>query len=95
MSKLVSTAMGQFRHVVDSDGSGGRWLFECPHCHENLPMSEDHLNGSAPIDHESRAEPGRLCTFQGAYEFGSFLVARMQARVMTGSKPYHDEGEPP
>ena len=92
MSMLVDTELGQFRCVTD-DRKNRRWLFECPDCHEMLPMSEDHLDRKLPIDHESRKTPGSFCSFQGTRDFGAQLVHRMQALVLMGYKPTHDEGQ--
>lgn len=58
-----------------------------------LPMSKDTLEGIASIDHESRLNPGRFCTFSGNRDFGNTLVAAMQAQILMGYKPYHDEGQ--
>lgn len=91
MSRLIDTEIGQFRAV--QDGAINRYLFECPHCAEMLPLSDDALNGTAPIDHESRKQVGRFCTFSGVREFGRCLVSTMQAMIVMGYQPYHDEGE--
>ncbi len=91
MSMLVDTGLGQFRCV--QDGERKRFLFECPDCHEMLPLEEDHMNGSAPVDHESRIHCARFCTFSGTREFGKHLVTSMQALILMGYRPWHDEGE--
>lgn len=56
-------------------------------------MIEDTLDGIAPIDHESRVKSGSICSFSGTRNFGSTLVAAMQAQILMGYKPYHDEGQ--
>jgi hypothetical protein len=91
MSRLVDTELGQFREVTD--GTSRSFLFECPDCHEMLPMDEEILAGRAPIDHESRVHGARFCTFAGTRDFGRKLVATMQALIVMGYKPYHDEGQ--
>ena len=91
MSKLVDTKLGQFRQVTD--GVNKWFLFECPDCGEMLPMSEEILAGTAPIDHATRPPQTRLCTFRGVREFGKVLVSTMQAQIVMGYKPYHDEGQ--
>lgn len=91
MSMLVDTELGQFRCV--SDGQNKRFLFECPDCAEMLPMSEEIFAGRAPIDHESRIHRARFCTFTGVREFGKSLITTMQAQIVMGYKPYHDEGQ--
>lgn len=91
MSMLVDTELGQFRYVTD--GPNKRFLFDCPDCHEMLPMSEEILAGRAPVDHESRIHGARFCTFAGTREFGKYLIATMQAQIVMGYKPYHDEGQ--
>lgn len=91
MSRLIDTEIGQFRAV--QDGLINRYLFECPACGEMLPLSDDALNGTAPIDHESRREVGRFCNFDGVREFGRYLVSTMQAMIVMGYQPYHDEDE--
>ena len=90
MSQLIDTSLGQFRVVAD--GEQKRFLFECPCCGEMLPMSEGHLNGTALIDHESRKEPARFCTFQGTRDFGRQLIATMRSHILMGYLPYHEEG---
>src|SRR3990167_6494416 len=91
MSKIVDTELGQFRQVTD--GHKKWFLFECPCCHEMLPMNEEILAGRAPIDHESRIEGARFCSFSGTREFGVQLVAAMQAQILMGYQPYRDEGQ--
>ena len=91
MSKLVDTELGQFRQVTD--GARSWFLFECPDCLEMLPMNEETLAGRALIDHESRIYGARFCSFQGTREFGKILIATMQAQIVMGYKPYHDEGQ--
>lgn len=90
MSMLVDTQLGQFRYVTD--GRRKWFLFECPHCGELLPMNEATLAGDAPITHESRHYPATYCTFAGTQQLGSALVATMQANILMGYKPYHEEG---
>lgn len=92
MSMLVDTDLGQFRCVTD-DGKNRRWLFECPECRGMLPLTEAHLAGKAPIDHESRTLGATFCSFRGMRDFGEQLICRMQALVLMGYKPTHDEGE--
>lgn len=92
MSQLVDTEFGQFRCVTDG---GRKWfLLECPVCGEMLPMNEETLAGRSPITHESRHYPGSFCDFAGTHKLGAALLSTMQARVLTGDKPYHDEGRP-
>lgn len=91
MSRIVDTELGQFRYVTD--GAKGRFLFECPHCREMLPMNEEVLAGRDPVDHQSKTQPGRFCSFSGVREFGKYLVGAMQAQILMGYKPYHDEGQ--
>jgi hypothetical protein len=91
VSKLVDTELGQFREVID--GFNKRFLFECPDCHEMLPMDEEIMAGRKSIDHESRVHGGCLCTFSGTREFGRVLISTMQAKILMGYKPCHDEGE--
>ena len=91
MSMLVDTELGQFRYVTDGEK---KWfLFQCPHCNEMLPMNEEIIAGRAPVDHESRARPGTFCTFGGTREFGKHLISTMQAQILMGYQPYHDEGQ--
>ena len=91
MSQLVDTQLGQFRYVTD--GHKKWFLFECPDCHEMLPMDEEILAGRALVDHESRTEKARFCTFSGTRQFGIQLIAAMQAQILMGYQPYHDEGQ--
>jgi len=91
MSILIDTDLGQFRYVTD--GQKKSFLFECPDCHEMLPMSEEILAGRDSIDHESMIYGGRFCTFSGVREFGKHLIVTMQAQIVMGYKAYHDEGE--
>jgi hypothetical protein len=91
MSKLVDTELGQFRFVEDAEKR--RFLFECPTCGEMLPMNEEILAGRQPIDHESRLIGATFCKFSGTREFGKHLVTTMQAQIVMGYKPYHDEGQ--
>jgi len=90
MSKIVPTKLGRF-NAVKADGEN-EFLFECPDCGEWLPMSEEILNGSAPIDHQSRTRPATFCSFAGTREFGVELVAAMQARLLVDGIPY-DPGQ--
>ncbi len=91
MSRLVDTELGQFRLV--EDGPRKRFLFECPECHEMLPMDEETLAGQKDIQHESRILPATFCRFTGTREFGKHLITTMQAQIVMGYKPYHDEGQ--
>lgn len=91
MSKLIDTELGQFRLV--EDGTKKWFLFECPECHEMLPMDEEILAGRKDIQHESRILPATYCRFMGMREFGKHLIATMQAQIVMGYKPYHDEGQ--
>lgn len=91
MSMLIDTDLGQFRCVTD--GGKKRFIFECPHCLEMLPLSEEVLAGNAPVDHESRVMPGKFCSFAGTREFGKILITKMQSLILMGYKPWHDEGE--
>lgn len=91
MSKVVPTKIGRFRQVTDGDR---KWfLFECPTCGEWLPMKEEHLNGSAPIDHLSRPDGDRVrmtCAFSGKHKLGIELVTTMQVRVLMDESPCDD-----
>jgi hypothetical protein len=91
MSKIVDTEIGRFRQVAD--GQHKWFLFECPDCGEWLPMNEDVLAGRDRVVHESQKFPASYCSYGDAREFGSALIAAMQAKVLMGYKPYHDEGE--
>lgn len=88
MSDLVDTRLGQFNCVRDGDIR--RWLLECKFCGELLPLTEEHLQGKQPIDHESKNNQGRFCEFRGYHEFGAVLVAAMQTRAMMGYGIFHD-----
>jgi hypothetical protein len=91
MSKIVDTEVGQFRQVTD--GTNKWFLFECPVCHERLPMDEETLAGRSPIDHIDGPGSKQICAFQGRKELGKVLVATMQARILMGERPHRDEGE--
>ena len=91
MSMLVDTDLGQFRCVMD--GQGKRFLLECPHCGEMLPMDEEILAGRKPIDHESHRMAATFCSFAGVREFGKALITQMQSLIVMGYRPWHDEGE--
>jgi phage terminase large subunit GpA-like protein len=81
MSLIVSTSLGRFRHVVDSQKRRS-FLFECPTCGEWLPMSEEHLSGSRDVQQLRRGETDRLCEYFEAKVYGATLVATMQARFI-------------
>ncbi len=91
MSKLVDTELGQFRLV--ENGTRKWFLFECPQCREMLPMDEETLSGRKDIQHESRILPATFCRFTGTREFGKHLITTMQAQIVMGYMPYHDEGQ--
>jgi hypothetical protein len=91
MSMLIETKLGQFR--AWTDGKVKSFLFQCPDCGEMLPMSEEVLAGIMTINHESRSRPGHKCTYSGTRDFGKTLISAMQAQILMGYKPYHDEGQ--
>jgi len=89
MSRIIPTKLGRFNAV--KDGTETQFLFECPDCGEWLPMSEEHLNGSTPIDHQSLKVPATFCTFSGTREFGSALISRMQAHILVDGKSFDED----
>lgn len=89
MSRTVTTNLGRFHQVRDGDEK--RWLFECPTCGERLPVAEEHLNGSKPIDHCDRQGIGCSYGLQ-PMKLGEALIAKMQVRILMDEKPY-DEPE--
>ncbi|MEP6756358.1 MAG: hypothetical protein ABJA67_12715 [Chthonomonadales bacterium] len=92
MSRLVDTKIGTYNLV--KDGNTSRWLFKCPSCGEMLPLSEAHMQGVEPIDHESRVNPARLCKFQGTREFVPDLLSVIQSRILCGYPPSRPESMP-
>ncbi len=93
MSRLIDNALGTF-NVVDKGGEPAV-LFLCPDCGEWLPLADAHLSGEEVVDHESRREPGRFCTYQGSREFGASLHATMLSRALAGFSPTRPESLPP
>jgi len=102
MSKIVTTALGRFRMVEDHGQRS--FLFECPECHEWLPLSEDHLSGSVAPIHFARTDDmgtmthGRVCHFSEKQPYGANLIATMQARLLMAAegedvKPYDTDHE--
>jgi len=81
MSRIVDTDEGSFRHVAD--GAIGWWLWECPKCNERQPIDLDN----------SITVPCVKCGHEGQ-NLGRSLVSHMQARVLVGDAPTHDEGKP-
>lgn len=91
MSEIIDTQLGRFRRVTD--GKTKWFLFECPTCKEWLPLTEAMMNGEEPAVHESATIQGTRCPFSGSHEFGSTLVAAIQAGILSGVEPIHDEDE--
>lgn len=87
MSQIVSTELGRFRKVVDSQKQAS-FLFECPACKEWLPMSEGHLSGANTVLHFHRDNKERLCEYFEAKPYGATLVSAMQSRILMEEKPY-------
>lgn len=86
MSKIVSTKFGRFNAVQNQDGTGKKWLFECPGCGEWLSLSSEQMEGRQHIAHyitmfdEKRPV---LCTHEGPHEYAKELVVTLQARTLT------------
>jgi hypothetical protein len=81
MSEIVDTEEGSFRRVTD--GVNKWWLWECPACSERQPINLDKSEELACVK----------CGHIGR-NLGRSLVAHMQARVLTGDAPTHEEGMP-
>ena len=90
MSKIVDTIFGRFRHV--SDGSRKWFLWECPKCQSWGSMSDDQMNGKVSVVWSGPGGRGG-CDYHETHEFGKRLVATMQAAILMGYQPYHDENE--
>lgn len=80
MSKIVDTDEGSFRFVTD--GTNKWWLWECAQCGERQPVDLDN----------SVSAPCEKCGHVGR-NLGRALVAHMQARVLVGDEPTHDEDQ--
>lgn len=85
MSRLIDSEIGQFRQV--EDGLIKRFLFECPDCHEMLPMTEEILSGDSPVNHESKIYGATFCSFRGKKPMGRHLIAAIQANLLNGIGP--------
>lgn len=83
MSRFVTTDFGRWN--MTSDGP----LWECPLCGAFGRMSEDQLAGHVSVI--CAGVGGTGCTYHETHPFGSALVARMQARILTGTAPIDEE----
>lgn len=82
MSEIVDTSEGSFRRVTD--GVKKWWLWECPNCKQLQPVD---LN-------KSERWQCYACPHEGK-DLGGTLVATMQASIIMGESPSHDEGQAP
>jgi hypothetical protein len=86
MSKIVTTNLGRFAAVQNSDGSNKHWLFECPGCKEWLSLSTEQMEGRQHTAHyvvRFGDEMPRLCDYQLQKEYAKELVVTVQARALT------------
>lgn len=82
MSEIVDTKEGSFRRVTD--GKTKWWLWECPSCKGLQPVD---------LDNSITISCAKKCGHVGR-DLGSALVARMQAHLIMGESPTHEEGQP-
>ena len=92
MSRIVTTKLGRFRSVsvtmqTPANGHSNAWLFECQ-CGQWAYLDEDQWAGRVSVDHASDGCPNG---YHESHNYGAELVATMQARILTGDKPYDDE----
>lgn len=89
MSVIVTTKLGRFRLVNTGDQNHpDTWLFECPGCGQWAYLDQDQWAGRISVDHASEGCSGR---YHETHNFSAELVATMQARLLTGSKPHDNE----
>ena len=80
--------MGRFRRVNTGDtGHPDTWLWECP-CGQWAYLDADQWAGRVSVDHASDGCPKG---YHETHNFGAELVARMQARIVTGDSPLDKE----
>lgn len=88
MSYIVATEFGRFRKVNTGDpAQPDTWLWECP-CGQWAYLDEDQWAGRVSVDHASEGCPKR---YHETHPFGAALVAAMQARILTGERPYMED----
>lgn len=91
MSHIVETSIGRFR-CVNTGGDPNHpdtWLFEC-RCGQWAYLDEDQWAGRVSVDHASDGCPSN---YHETHNYGAALVAAMQARILTGDKPYIEDAD--
>lgn len=88
MSQIVDTSVGRFRRVNTGDPTHpDTWLWECP-CGQWAYLDEDQWAGRVSVDHASDGCPKG---YHETHEYGKALVAAIQASILTGYPPTHED----
>lgn len=89
MSMIVKTSIGRFRRVNTSDPNHpDTWLFECPGCGQWAYLDNDQWAGRVSVDHASEGCRGG---YHETHHYGSELIAAIQAKILTGERPYEED----
>lgn len=96
MSRIVDTKLGRFRAVTD--GTKKWWLWECPSCKTWCNLSAAQMEGrvsvycEAPKQYHYPTQMGK-CGYHETHEYAKELATTVQARMMMGEEPWHEDVE--